>query len=181
MPCGTRIPRIAGVVVGLVVWASPLRAHKGPPFPLLMNVRVGPYTVQVWTDPDIGTGTFYIILDVPEGAAFPSPSAVRVGVRPVSGRLAEAVYDGASERVRQGARYAVKVQFDRGEMWDVRVIIAGPRGGGELTAQVEATPDGMIGPIGLVIYTIPFVLVGGLWIKAVMAKRRLRQDAQAAG
>ena len=152
-------------------------AHEGPPFPIIVDRAVGPYTVSVWTDPDIGIGTFYVILDAPRGHRFVAPSAVRVGVRPVSGRLPDAMYHAEPERVRRGARYVAEVAFDRGERWHVRVIIDGPEGGGELASEVEATPDGTIGPIGLVIYAFPFVAIAVLWWRAAVVRRRMTAAA----
>lgn len=165
----------------LVAWTpGAALAHKGPPFPLLLDQRVGPYVVEVWADPDIGTGTFFIVLQAPEGEGFPPPTAIRVGVTPVSGRLPEALYDASPERVRRGARYVAEVQFDRGEFFDVRFVIEGPEGGGELASQVEATPDGSLGPIGIAVYAFPFVLVAALWWRAAVMRRRLTEEALAA-
>lgn len=170
--------RRAVAAVTLLAWTpSVALAHKGPPFPLIVDAIVGPYVASVWTDPDIGTGTFYVILESREGVEWVDPTAIRVAVRPVSGRLAEVTYDAEPERTKTGARYVALVQFDRGEFWDVRVTIDSPSGGGELTSQVEATPDGSIGSFGLVIYSFPFVLVAALWIRAVMARRKMEREA----
>ena len=157
--------------------ALPLAAHEGPPFPILVDREVGPYRVSVWTDPDIGTGIFFVVLEPADGGEMPEPSRVEVGVRPVSGRLDEAVYAAEAQRVRHGARYYTEVAFDRGEMWHVRVRIDGPGGGGELHAEVEATPDGTIGPIGLVLYALPFLAVGFLWLKAYLRRREIDREA----
>ncbi len=168
------------VATWLLLLAWPARAalaHKGPPYPLLVDVLVGPYLAEVWTDPDIGTGTFYIILQPREGEEMLPPSAVRVAVAPLSGRLPEASYEGRPERVRKGARYVAEVQFDRGELWHVRVTIESPRGGGELEGEVEATPDGSIGPIGVLVYTLPFVLVAAVWVRAALVRRRMEREA----
>jgi hypothetical protein len=126
----------------------------------------------VWTDPDIGTGTFYVVLETPTGVTFVRPTTVRVAVTPVSGRLAEAVYEAREERVRRGARFYAEVGFDRGEEWHVRVIVEGPAGGGELRSRVEATPDGSIGPVGLALYSFPFVLIGVLWWRVSLERKR---------
>jgi hypothetical protein len=126
----------------------------------------------VWTDPDIGLGTFFVVLEPPQGVEErPLPPAkVRIAVRPTSGRLAEVAYPAEPQKVSYGERYFTTVRFDRGEIWRVRVEIQSPRGGGELQAEVEATPDGAIGPIGLLIYSFPFLGMGFLWWKA--ARRR---------
>lgn len=165
--------------ITLLAWTpSAVLAHKGPPFPLIVDEIVGPYVTSVWADPDIGTGTFYVILEPRDGVQWVEPTAIRVAVRPVSGRLPEVAYDAERQRVRTGARFVALVQFDRGEYWDVRVTIDSPAGGGELTSQVEATPDGSVGSFGLVIYAFPFVLVAALWIRAVMARRKMEREAE---
>jgi hypothetical protein len=56
-------------------------------------------------------------------------------------------------------------------MWKVRVLLDGSGGGGELADEVEATPDGTIGPIALIIYPLPFLAVGFLWLKAALRRR----------
>jgi len=171
-----RLRRLTAALCLTAAWPRLALAHEGPPFPIIQDERVGPYVVSVWTDPDIGIGTFYVILETPPGAPFPDPTAVRIGVRPVTGRLPEAVYDASRERTRVGARLVAEVAFDRGELWHVRIEIVGPAGGGELTAQVEATPDGTLGALGLLIYSFPFVLVAVLWWRAAVVRRRTAQE-----
>ena len=59
---------------------------------MLVDRPVGPFTVSVWGDPDVGTGTFYVVVEPAAGRVLPADLAVGVGTRPVSGRLPEAVY-----------------------------------------------------------------------------------------
>lgn len=151
---------------------SRVSAHEGPPFPIIVDERVGPYVVSVWTDPDIGVGTFFVVIEPPDGAELVPVNSVSVGVVPTSGRLAEAVYEAEPQNVRYGARYYTEVAFDQGEFWNVRIRIDGAEGGGELTSEVEATPDGTIGPISLVLYLLPFLAVGFLWLKAMRRQRQ---------
>jgi hypothetical protein len=166
-------PRTVALLCAVALSPTAAAAHEGPPFPIVVDRAVGPYLVSVWTDPDIGIGTFYVVLEAPRGAAFAPPDAIRIGVAPRSGRLAEVVYDARPERVRHGARFVAEVELDRGEMWRVRVVIEGPAGGGVLETEVEATPDGTLGPIGLVVYAFPFVLVALLWWRAAVVRRRI--------
>jgi hypothetical protein len=126
----------------------------------------------VWTDPDIGTGTFFVVLRGVDGTVFQPPASVRVAVAPVSGRRPELAYEATSQPVRSGARYFTEVSFDRGELWNVRVVIEGPGGGGELRSRVEATPDGTLGPIGSLVYAFPFVLLALVWWRVAVARRR---------
>lgn len=151
--------------------AVPVRAHEGPPFPILMDRPAGPYVASVWTDPDVGTGIFFVILEPPVGKSLPERTRVRIGVQPVSGQLPEAVYTAEAQSTRQGARYFTEVGFDRQEMWKVRILLDGSDGSGELTTEVEPTPDGTIGPIALLIYPLPFLAVGFLWLKAALRRR----------
>lgn len=151
--------------------AGPARAHEGPPFPILMDRPVGPYVASVWSDPDIGTGTFFVVLEPPEGRKLPERTRVRIGVQPVTRRLPEAVYEAELQRGRQEGHYFTEVSFDQGEMWRVRVLLDGPEGGCELATEVEATPAGTIGPVALLIYPLPFLAMGFLWLKAALRRR----------
>jgi hypothetical protein len=146
-------------------------AHDGPPFPILENAPVGPYRVALWTDPDIGMGVVFVLLENPPGQALPQDARVRLGVQPVSGRLPEAFYQLKGKPERKWMRYDGEVPFDSGDVFRLRVIVESPRGGGDAAAEVEATPDGMLGPISLVLYLLPFLGVAVLWTLAVLKRR----------
>lgn len=155
----------------LLLLGAPAAAHEGPPFPILVDRKVGPYVASVWTDPDIGTGTFFVILEPPQGRKLPAGTTVRVAVQPVSGRLAEAVYPAEPQPVSHGERHFTEVRFDQGDRWRVRVLLDGPEGGGELVSEVVPTPDGTLGPGELGLYLLPFLAVGFFWFKAVLRRR----------
>ena len=65
MPARMRMKRIfcllALRVLPYLFAPGPALAHDGPPFPILEGIRAGPYQVQVWTDPDIGIGEFFMV------------------------------------------------------------------------------------------------------------------------
>ena len=155
----------------LLAGSLPALAHQGPPFPILVDQKVGPYVASVWSDPDIGTATFFVVLEVPKGRRLPAQTTVRIGVQPVTRRLPEVFYDAEPQPVDEGARYLAKIQFDKGEMWHVRTVLSGSEGGGEMNTEVEATPDGILGPLGSLVYAFPFLAVGFLWLKAVLRRR----------
>lgn len=163
--------RCLRILLILLLGSLPSAAHEGPPFPILVDQKVGPYVASVWTDPDIGTGTFFVILESPKGIDLPVGTKVRVGVQPVSGRLAEVVYPAEPQPVRHGVRHFTEVEFDQGGKWRVRVLLDGPRGGGELLSEVEPTPDGTLGPGELGLFLLPFLAVGFFWFKAVLKRR----------
>jgi hypothetical protein len=155
------------LLLAFLLGALPIYGHSGPPFPILVDQRVGPYVASVWTDPDIGTGTFFVILETPKGGSLPAKAAVRIGVQPVSKRLPEVLYEAEPQSVKEGARYFTKVKFDKGGMWHTRILIDGA----ELKADVEPTPDGVIGPFASLVYALPFLGIGFLWIKAALRRR----------
>ena len=148
-------------------------AHHGLPSAILADRRVGPYVASVWTDSDIGVGTIYVVLKAAPGSTFVPPSAVRIAVGPVSGRLPEVVHETHAERAGRGARFMTDVMFDRAERWNVRVIIEGPAGGGQLVSQVDARHNATLGPFGLVLSSLPFVLVAGVWWRATVVRHRI--------
>jgi hypothetical protein len=169
-PSARRLTVLVFVLCGLPP-ARPALAHYGPPFPVLVDQRVGPYVASVWTDPNIGTGLFFVVLDAPKGHRLPARTTVRIGIQPVSKRLPEVLYDLEPQPVDEGARYFTNVRFDQGGMWRARVLIDGSEGGGQLTTDVEATPAGILGPLGSLVYALPFLAVGFLWLKATLRRR----------
>ena len=154
--------------------APPARGHNGPPFPIIVDQRVGPCIVSLWTHPDIGVGTFFVMVDAAPGHAIPSDVKIDLGMQPVSGRLAEVIYPTRRENLRGQIEFKTEVNFDRQEFWRARLILHSSQGDGESTASVEATPAGF-GRWDLLLYLLPFAGVGFLWFKAVTAKRSYRR------
>lgn len=158
-----------------LVCSFPAGAHEGPPYPIIVDKIVGPCVMSVWADPDVGIGTFFIILEPPKGGAIPDDIKVEIAVQPVSGRLPEASYPAAREKLRGRAQFKAEVPFDAQEFWRVRVLLRTSQGSGETTAEVEATPPGF-GRWDLLIYLFPFLLIGLLWLRAFF-RRRSRDKA----
>lgn len=145
-------------------------AHEGPPYPILVDQTLGPCVVSVWADPDVGTGTFFIALEPAPGGKLPEDIRVGLGVRPVSGRLPEAVYEANREGRQATVQYKAEVPFDAQELWRVRLLLQSSRGGGEAVTDVEVTPPGY-GRWDLLLYLLPFVAVGWLWLRAIVKGR----------
>src|SRR5688572_11423989 len=116
-----------GLMIGsLLAAARQASAHEGPPYPILVDKMIGPCLVSVWADPDVGVGTFYIILDPPQGGqgvTLPEDVTVEIGVRPVSGRLAESRYKSVRESVRNRTQFKAEVPFDAQERWLTRILL----------------------------------------------------------
>jgi hypothetical protein len=158
----------------LLALALPAAAHNGPPFPIITDQRVGPCVISVWTHPDIGMGTFFVLVNPPPGGTVPSDLKIQIGVQPESGRLAEVVYAAWREKLRGQVEFKTEVQFDADEMWRVRLILDSSQGKGEALSRVEATPTGF-GRWDLLLYLLPFLAVGFLVFRGVMKTRSYRK------
>jgi hypothetical protein len=145
-------------------------AHEGPPYPILVDQVVGPCIVSVWADPDVGVGSFFIILEPDQSGKIPEDITVEIGVRPISGRLAEARYLAERESVRSRVQFKAEIPFDAQERWQTRIFLKSSEGSGEAAVEVEVTPPGY-GRWDLLLYLFPFLAVGFLWLKAFLRGR----------
>jgi hypothetical protein len=174
-PRGRAWWKLASLVMLLLIASSPLDAHNGPPFPIISDQRVGPVVVSLWTHPDVGTGQFYVIVDPPPGGTIPADLKIEIGVRPVTGRLAEVIYPTQMEKLGGQVQYRTEAQFDQQELWHVRLIVKSSADDGEASADVEVTPPGY-GRWDLLLFSLPFLGVGFLWFHVMMRKRQYRKS-----
>lgn len=149
---------------------SLVAAHDGPPFPIVVDQPVGPCIISVWTDPDIGEGSFFVITQPLPNTSIPNDLTVQISVQPMSGRLPEATYTAVREKLSGQVQYKAMVKFDVQEMWRVRVTLQSAQGTGEAVASVKPTPEGL-GRWDLLIYLLPFLGIGFLWLRAFFKKR----------
>jgi hypothetical protein len=171
------VKEIAGLVVGFwLLVPTAASAHNGPPFPIIENRKVGPCIVALWTHPDVGSGAFYVFLAAAPGGTVPDDLKIRIGVQPVTGRLPETFYEALRVKSRGQVQYNAQAQFDRQELWRVRLVVQSAQGGGEATAQVEVTPPGF-GRWDLLFFLLPFLFVAFLWFRGIARVRR-RRNAQ---
>ena len=162
------------LVVLLLALPMPAGAHNGPPFPIIENKKVGPCIVALWTHPDVGTGAFYVFVEPVPGGSIADDLKVKIGVRPVTGRLSEKFYDAERVKSHGQVQYNAQADFDRQELWTVRLVLQSSQGGGEATANVEVTPPGF-GRWDLLLYLLPFLAVAFLWILGVSRAKRRRK------
>src|SRR5690242_8859377 len=113
--------RVITVLSFFLCLAKIAGAHEGPPFPLFVDQKVDRYLVSVWTDPDVGTALFFVIVKAPEGQTqMPADLRVQLGVQPASGRVPEVFYPATLENVQGQTQYRAEVRFDTQELWRVR-------------------------------------------------------------
>jgi hypothetical protein len=148
-------------------------AHDGPPFPIIEGKRVGPCVVALWTHPDIGTGTFWVMIDPPPGGTVPKDLIVQLAVQPVDARIPEMNVTVIRDDAGSQLQYKALVPFDRQEFVRARVILRSASGNGETSATVEITPVGPKSKWELTLFLWPFLAVAFLWARAAARRRKL--------
>jgi len=160
----------------LATLPRPALAHDGPPFPIVSELSAGPYRIDVWTDPDAtddgsAGGQFWVMLER-DGPATDVPAGTTVGVSIRPGRADGPWLTATAEAVRGDvSRQFVALVMDHEGRFDVRVDVRGPLGEASATAWVDATYDLRPPPVMLVIYLLPFLVVGVLWTKLLLRRR----------
>jgi hypothetical protein len=152
-------------LICFLLFFSRMEAHNGPPFPIIVDRHVGPCVVSLWTHPDVGIGTFFVIVNKP----VPNDLKFEIGVQPVSGRLEEVRYAAVRQDLNGLVQYNASVPFDAQEMWRINLYVHSSAGEGQATATVEVTPVGL-GRWDLLLYSLPFLAVGFLFFRAMMRR-----------
>ena len=165
------------VAVGDPGARSTVAAHDGPPFPIVSDHPSGAYEIDVWTDPDAtddgsAGGQFWVIVNRARASGEPpAGTAVTVSVRPAVGGAPWVTERAEPVDGRVSRQFAALVMDHEGR-FDVRVGIEGPLGSAVATAWVDATYNLRPPPVMLVLYLVPFVVVGVLWMKLLIRRRR---------
>jgi hypothetical protein len=166
------------VLMLLFAMCASAPAHNGPPFPIISDFRMGSCVISLWTHPDVGTGTFFVIASPAPGMSMPKDLKFEIGVLPVTKRLREQFYWTTPREENGQIHYNAWVPFDRQELWRVNLYLRSSTWNGETTANVEVTPVGL-GPWDLLLFSTPFLGVGFLWFMG-MKRKRLRRSRPAA-
>jgi hypothetical protein len=173
----------AGVASIVVALNSPtLQAHSGPPFPIVSDQVSGAYQVSIWTDPDAtddrsAAGKFWVTLQAVDparaGRTIPVGTRVDVVITPLDRNDGE-VSARAEPINGEAARQFVALVMDHEGPFGVRVTIDGTLGRAQVQASTDATYDLRPRPILIVIFVLPFLLVGFVWGKLLIKRRMLR-------
>jgi hypothetical protein len=157
-------------------------AHSGPPYPILTDKVAGPYLISIWTDPDTtddgsAGGQFWIRIHLVDGGEVPLETRARVSIgapdRPESAR------DASASPVRGDiTNQFAAVEMDHEGSFGVLVRVEGPRGRAAVDSSVEATYDLRPPRPLLLVYLVPFVLVGLLWGRLLMRRRAMRSSSR---
>ncbi len=140
---------------------------------------MGSYVISLWTHPDIGVGTFFVFVEATPGSVIPGDLKFDIAVQPESKRLPEAAYPMQREDDHGQVQYKASVDFDRDDFFRVRLTMKGQQGSAEIFSRVEATPVGF-GRWDLLLYLLPFLAIGFLWLGGITRHRNRTKRLQAA-
>ena len=117
----------------LLLLVLPARAHVGAPYLVLLDEPVGTQKLSVWSDPDVGKGSFYLVVN--QG----TPPGAQLWVTPKDGhRPEEGPYTTAPQEWARKPSQATFIPFDRAGDWTVRLETQGH----SITFPVQVTPPG---------------------------------------
>jgi hypothetical protein len=168
----------AAAAIALVLAAGgEARAHSGPPFPVVQDHVAGPYRLSIWTDPDAtddrsAGGQFWVIVEPSAGGPAPSPPRVTVAARALDREEAAEERVAAAPDPRAPERHFAALVLDHEGRWRVTAAVSGPAGTFTAAADVDATYDQRPAPAVIPFLVLPFLLVGGLWLRGLAVKRR---------
>ena len=170
------------IVVAFMLTTFALRggAHSGPPFPILSDQVAGAYLISVWTDPDTTDdgspgGQFWIRIHLVDGGEVPPKTQATVSISAVD-RLESARTESASPVRGDITNQFAAVEMDHEGSFGVLVKVEGPRGRATVVATVDATYDLRPSRSLLLVYLVPFVLVGLLWGRLLMRRRAMKSQ-----
>ena len=172
------IRRARLAILTMVFAASAIgHAHDGPPFPIVSDQVAGPYVVSVWTDPDTTDdgspgGQFWVRLHRADSST-PVPPETRANVTISPHHVAGPARSAPTSPVRNDvSNQFAAVVMDREGHFAVRVAIQGPLGAATVDSFVDATYDLRPSRSLMLLYLAPFVLVGLLWGRLLVVRRR---------
>ena len=177
--------RSVATAIALVAASTTLRAHSGPPFPIVTDAKRGPYTISIWTDPDatdngaLGGQFWVVIAPSDKGATLPADTRATLTVTPSAPPPSShsALQSTRTEPVRGDITNQFgAVLMDHEGPYAVHVDVSGALGMATMDAMVDATYDLRPPPYMLVWYLFPFLLVGLLWTRLLLRRRTRPSD-----
>lgn len=153
-----------------ILFSHRIIAHEGPAYPLLVDQLLKDSKVSIWADPDTGNGTFTFYLEGADSADF----SIEIVAWP-KGTASPHLNTEAHKAEAQVGKttYSAQVPFNESMMWNVEFVFK-QKGiiVNKIALEVEVTPPGP-NKWEFALYFLPFLLVGFLWVKVVLAKRKI--------
>ena len=167
---------VVACLTALLASTMTLRAHDGPPFPIVSDQSAGPYVVSVWTDPDTtddgsAGGQFWIRLRLAKKSdALPPETRATVSVKSID-RAGPERREVASPVRGDVSNQFAGVVMDHEGRFAVHVAIDGPMGPAAVDSAVDATYNLRPGRSMILLYLAPFLAVGALWARLLIRRR----------
>ena len=137
----------------------------------------GAYSISIWTDPDTtdngsAGGQFWVMIAPSNrAAATPAGTRARVLATPLD-RDGKATSAAAAPVHGDPSTQFAAVVLDHEGSFRVEITIDGPLGRATVDSEVAATYDLRPPPLMILVYLMPFVLVGLLWTAVLVRRRR---------
>lgn len=150
--------------------------HHAPPARIIADEQVGPWTISVWAQQHMDTGRFFVKVRPSSGTTVPTVPddlKVEIGVQPANQNSPETFY--AADRESPDAQYEAEAPFNNEKSWQIRVRLQSSRGLNETTTYINASPP-LPGQWQFLLYSLPFLSVGGLWLRVYRLRRGLRRS-----
>jgi hypothetical protein len=155
---------------------SALAHDHSPPVHIIADEQVGPWTISVWAQQHMDTGRLFVQVRSSSGTTVPTlpdDLKVEIGVQPANQNSPEIFY--AASRESQDEQYEAEAPFDIEKSWQIRVRLQSSRGVNETTTYIGASPPGS-GQWQLLLYSLPFLSVGALWLRVYRLRRGLKRS-----
>ena len=168
--------------LAIVMGGDSVRAHNGPPYPVLQNRMAGNYQLALWADPDASDdgsaeGRFWVIVNsARQGVALPPDTQVKVSIWPVDQRNTVSSATARPEE-HEASRWFVAFAIEHEGAYGVKASIDGPLGPAEVETVVNAEYDQRPRPIVVTLFVLPFLLIGFVWLKMLLRRRARAQSS----
>jgi hypothetical protein len=147
--------------------------HHAPPARIITDEQVGPWTISVWAQQHMDTGRFFVKVRPSSGTTIPDDLKVEVGVQPANQNSPETFH--AASPDPQEEQYTAEAPFDTEKSWQIRIRLQSSGGVNETTTYLGAAPPGS-GTWQFLLYSFPFLSVGGLWLRVYWLRRGLKRS-----
>ncbi|HKV93159.1 MAG TPA: hypothetical protein VJW20_11490 [Candidatus Angelobacter sp.] len=149
--------------------------HHAPPARIITDEHVGPWIISAWAQQHMDTERFFIKVRPSSGTTVPTVPddlKIEIGVQPASQTSPVTFYTASRESPDQ---YTAEAPFDSEKSWQMRIRLQSSRGVNETTTYIGAAPPGL-GQWQLLLYSLPFLSVGGLWLRVYRLRRGLKRS-----
>ena len=171
------------MVLVVIASSAALSAHNGPPYPIVSNRIAGNYKVSLWADPDAtddgsADGRFWVTVNAArKGDPLPPDTQTRISIWPIESP--GAVRTASADPVeREPSRRFASFVIDHEGRYGVKATIDGSLGPAEVEAVVDAAYDQRPQPFTIILFVMPFLLIGFVWVKLLMRRGVGRYGSQ---